>query len=112
MQYGQEGQGSNYAAPNDSQQTFWGRVVQVSTPQPQDQHTGWQPMQTTQQMYMAADDDSGTDTDTSSDDGTEQINTTFDINGPEHIVQEQIYWQMRNAKRLWRRYTYKPVRKV
>jgi hypothetical protein len=69
-------------------------------------------MQTTQQVYMTADDDSGTDTDTSSDDGTEVINTTFDINGPEHIVQEQIYWQMRNAKRLWRRYTHKPVRKV
>ena len=61
---------------------------------------------------MTADDSSGTDTDTSSDDGIEPLDITVDMNGTEHEVQERVYWQMRNAKRQWRRFSHKPLRKV
>ena len=56
--------------------------------------------------------DSGTDTDTSDDDGTETLDDQ-DLRGLEHLrAQEQAFWAYRTAKRRWRRYTGEPVRRA
>jgi len=71
---------------------------------------GWD----TQNAYPVNDyemEEDETDTDTSSDDGQE------DVGGPDirHLGEEEaaetLYWAYRGAKRVWRRFTGKPVRK-
>ena len=57
------------------------------------------------------DDDDGTDTDTSSDDWTEDIQLPEIAHMPEQEAAEHIYWMYRRAKRTWRRFTGKPVRR-
>jgi hypothetical protein len=57
------------------------------------------------------DDDDGTDTDTSSDDWTEDIQLPEIAHMPEQEAAEHIYWMYRRAKRIWRRFTGKPVRR-
>ena len=66
----------------------------------------------TQQAYTTSfdEDDSGTDTETSSDSGNEHIETQDYTGWSEPQVAEHVYMQYRNAKRVWRRYTKKPVR--
>ena len=56
-------------------------------------------------------DDSGTDTDTSSDSGQEELDMS-DLRGmTDAEASEYIYWQYRTAKRRWRRVAQRPVRK-
>ena len=64
------------------------------------------------EAYPAVDFDSGTDSDTSSDDGAVDIDYS-DIAGmtPEQ-ADEHIYWQYAQAKKRWRRHSEKPVRRV
>ena len=57
------------------------------------------------------DDDDGTDTDTSSDDGMESVTGPDTTRMTEAQAAEAIYLQYRRAKKVWRRYTGKPVRK-
>jgi len=55
--------------------------------------------------------DDGTDTDTSSDSGAEDLDMPDMTHLTEHEAAEQLYWTYRRAKRTWRRFTGKPVRK-
>ena len=56
-------------------------------------------------------DDSGTETDTSSDSGHEEIDTS-DLNGlNQSEASAHAYWQYRLHKRKWRRLSSKPTRK-
>ena len=56
-------------------------------------------------------DDSGTETDTSSDSGHEEIDMS-DLNGLDHgEASAHAYWQYRLHKRKWRRLSSKPTRK-
>ena len=55
---------------------------------------------------------SSTDSDTSSDDGEEDIVPAFPTNGTDNENANEVYWQYSQAKRLWRRFTQKPTRKV
>ena len=56
-------------------------------------------------------DDSGTETDTSSDSGHEEIDMS-DLNGLDHSeASAHAYWQYRLHKRKWRRLSSKPTRK-
>ena len=59
-----------------------------------------------------AEGDSGTDTDTSDDDGTEVMQDD-DLRGldPARLL-EQAFWAYRATKRRWRRLTGKPVRRA
>ena len=62
--------------------------------------------------YPAYDqEDDGTDSDTSSDDGYEDVGGPNTANVSEQEAAETIYMAYRRAKRVWRRYTDKPVRK-
>ena len=55
--------------------------------------------------------DSGTDSDTSSDSGRESIDMS-DLHAMDHAeASAHVFWQYRQAKRKWRRLTNKPVRK-
>ena len=56
--------------------------------------------------------DSGTDTDTTSDDGVDEVDFS-DIAGmtPEE-ADARIYWQYAQAKQRWRRHTQKLARRV
>ena len=56
-------------------------------------------------------EDDGTDSDTSSDDGNEDIEAMDVSNLTEEQAAEAIYMAYRKAKRHWRRFTGKPVRK-
>ena len=56
-------------------------------------------------------DDSGTEADTSSDSGHEEIDMS-DLNGLDHgEASAHAYWQYRLHKRKWRRLSSKPTRK-
>ena len=55
--------------------------------------------------------DSGTDTDTSSDSGTEEIDDPALQHMSQTEAAEHVYLQYRRAKRKWRRFTNKPVRR-
>ena len=56
--------------------------------------------------------DSGTDSDTMSDSGLEEIDMS-DVGAlNEDAAGELLYWQMHRAKTKWRRFTNKPVRKA
>ena len=57
------------------------------------------------------DEDDGTDTDTSSDSGTENIAQPDVSSMSEAAATHAIYMAYRNAKRNWRRFSGKPVRK-
>jgi len=84
----------------------------VSAPQGSYEH-GTQPW--SEQAYAADTDadmeDDGTDTDTSSDDGTEDLGVPDTTNMSEAEAAENIYMMYRRAKRAWRRFTGKPVRR-
>ena len=70
---------------------------------------GWGPATT--EAYTAQDDESwnGTDTDTSSD-YDEEIITEPGLENMSHAeAAEHIYMQYRRGKRMWRRFTGKPV---
>ena len=54
--------------------------------------------------------DSGTDTDTSSDDGLEELPDPGISQMTESQAAEHIYMEYRAAKKTWRRLTGKPVR--
>ena len=80
---------------------------------------GWNPDGTdAQPTYMTVDGDSnddwdsGTDTDTSSDDGTEVIPNDDIRNMTEEQAAAHIYYGYKRGKRRWRRYTGKRVRYV
>ena len=55
---------------------------------------------------------SSTDSDTSSDDGEDDLIHAYPANGTDNERANEIYWQYSQAKRLWRRFTQKPTRKV
>jgi len=57
------------------------------------------------------DEDDGTDTDTSSDDGMEEITQLEVSQMSEAEASEALYLAYRREKRVWRRFTGKPVRK-
>ena len=57
-------------------------------------------------------DMSGTDTDTSSDDMAEELYCPELAGVPEPLVEQVLWARKSHAKRAWRRYTKKPVRKV
>ena len=48
---------------------------------------GWGQPQTSEHVYVTADESRGADTDTSSDDGMEPLEITVNMNGTEHVVQ-------------------------
>ena len=56
-------------------------------------------------------DATGTDTDTSSDSGNEQIDMSDVAGLTAKQAEAKIFWQYREHKRKWRRFTNKPVRK-
>ena len=94
------GTGSSSPWQESSSLNHWG------TP---DEATGsgayWQPQGTDM------DDDSGTETDTSSDSGHEEIDMS-DLNGlNQSEASAHAYWQYRLHKRKWRRLSSKPTRK-
>ena len=115
-----------YYGQEEQQQTFFGtqQNIQATT-----QHAFWNGAGAaaagydhgggvlaeadTQQVYASDMDgvDSGTDTETSSDSGNEPLDAADFAGWPEAEVAEHIYMQYRNAKRVWRRFTKKPVRK-
>ena len=55
--------------------------------------------------------DSGTDTDTSSDSGNEDMDDGSFQHMSQSEVAEHVYMQYRRAKRRWRRFTNKPARR-
>ena len=55
---------------------------------------------------------SGTDSDTSSDSGMEEISLFEGQNVPQDQLVNKIWWGMRTHKRAWRRITNKPVRRL
>ena len=57
------------------------------------------------------DEDDGTDSDTSSDDGMEDVGGPDTSQMTEAVAADAIYMAYRRAKKVWRRYTGKPVRK-
>ena len=58
------------------------------------------------------DDDDCTDTETSSDDWTEDVQLPVATHMTEQEVAEQVYCAYRQAKRVWRRLIEKPARRV
>ena len=116
--------------PGSSERTFFGEDAAESNPgsfwdsllpQPYDGQDneafpttdyGYQPI--SEQAYAAhaeMEEDDGTDTDTSSDDGLEEIPLPDTTQLSERDAAEQIYMAYRRAKRTWRRFTGKPVRR-
>ena len=61
---------------------------------------------------VPADNLTATSTDTSSDNGSEEINDADLVGLSAEQASEQIYWQYRQAKKRWRRHTSNPVRRV
>ena len=72
----------------------------------------------TQQTYATQDDEAdfesdGTDTDTSSDDGERiPIDFTSWNKMSQGEAGQEIYWMYKTAKKAWRRFSHKPVRKA
>ena len=106
--------------------TGWGRVALTAAQnQPVGVEGSWEGigagMETTGSVptnnfpaYLANDDDSwstGTDTDTSSDDGAEALDLPDLSQMTREEATEHLYWQYRTAKKTWRRFAGKPVRK-
>ena len=75
---------------------------------------GPQTQQTYATQYDEADfETDGTDTDTSSDDGEKiPIDFTSWIHMPAEEAGQEIYWMYKTAKKAWRRFSNKPVRKA
>ena len=59
-----------------------------------------------------SDDDDGTYTDTSSDDGAEDVHLPDMTHMTEQEAAERVYWNYRQAKRAWRRLAGKSVRRI
>ena len=115
--------------PGSSERTFFGEDAAEHPggfwdsllPQPYDGQNdetfpttdyGYQPI--SEQAYAAhaeMEEDDGTDTDTSSDDGLEEIPVPDTTHLSERDAAEQIYMAYRRAKRVWRRFIGKPVRR-
>jgi hypothetical protein len=55
--------------------------------------------------------DDGADADTSSDSGNEELGDPSVANMTDAESSEQLFWAYRRAKRNWRRFTGKPVRR-
>ena len=63
-----------------------------------------------QESYNLEDWDSGTDSDTASSCGDVDLTDLNDV--PQLQAEQDLFWAMEHAKRRWRAYTRKPVRKV
>ena len=61
--------------------------------------------------FPVTQEDESEDTLTSSDDGAEDIRGPDTSNMGEHEAAEAIFFEYRRAKKVWRRFTGKPVRK-
>ena len=71
---------------------------------------GSQSLDTTS-AYPATGPDSGTESDSSSDDWDTPLDNPY-LQEPPERQEQSVYWQYAQAKRLWRRYSQKPIRKV
>ena len=71
---------------------------------------GSQSLDTTS-AYPATGPDSGTESDSSSDDWEAPLDNPY-LQEPPERQEQSVYWQYSQAKRLWRRYSQKPIRKV
>ena len=63
------------------------------------------------ESYPSVEVDSGTDSDTSSDDWHQPVANPF-LHLPEGEQEQAIFWQYSQARRLWRRFSQKPNRRV
>ena len=78
---------------------------------------GWQPPSQPLPTYLAADDyysDNGTDTDTASSCGYEDIVLPADLPATASTAEitQRLFWAYERAKSDWRKFTGKPVRAV
>ena len=85
----------------------------VGTPYPASHQGGWNMggVGTQPPAYPSVEFDSETDSDTSSDNWFDPVPNPF-LALPENEQEQQIYWQYAQARRLWRRFSQKPNRRV
>ena len=100
--------GSSGGQPVTQDQSTWGWGAGLGS----NQGLLGGPWDPPQGLYPASAVDSGTESDTSSDDWDTPAPENPFLQQPAAQQEESVYWQYAQAKRLWRRYTQKPTRKV
>ena len=95
----------------DGQATDWSFLGRPSSSAPSSHPAGLDAQSQPQYDASSSSDATGTDTDTSSDSGNEKIDMSDVAGLTNQQAGAKIFWQYREHKRKWRRFTNKPVRK-
>ena len=104
--------GPSTSGNQDGPVTDWSFLGKPPTCAPSSYSPGQSDAQSQPQPDASSSSDAtGSDTDTSSDSGNEKIDMTDVAGLTQKQAEAKIFWQYREHKRKWRRFTNKPVRK-